>query len=36
MKTIPYGHQYIEQDDIDEVIKVLQSDWITQGPKINI
>jgi UDP-4-amino-4,6-dideoxy-N-acetyl-beta-L-altrosamine transaminase len=31
---IPYGHQKIEQDDIDEVIKVLKSDWLTQGPKV--
>lgn len=34
MKTIPYGHQWINEDDIEEVIKVLKSDWITQGPKI--
>jgi len=33
-KFIPYGHQYIEKDDIDEVLKVLRSDWITQGPKV--
>lgn len=31
---IPYGHQQINQDDIEEVVKVLQSDWLTQGPKI--
>ena len=31
---IPYGRQSIDEDDIDEVIKVLRSDWITQGPKI--
>lgn len=35
LKTmIPYGHQQINQDDIDEVVKVLQSDWLTQGPKV--
>ena len=34
MKTIPYGHQWIDEKDIKEVIKVLKSDWITQGPKI--
>lgn len=34
MRQIPYGHQYIDVDDIDEVIKVLKSDWITQGPMI--
>ena len=31
---IPYGRQDIDQGDIDAVINVLKSDWITQGPKI--
>ena len=31
---IPYGKQNINQDDIDAVIEVLKSDFITQGPKI--
>jgi len=31
---IPYGRQNIQQADIDAVIGVLQSDWITQGPAI--
>jgi len=34
MKYIPYGRHYIDSDDIKEVTKVLRSDWITQGPKI--
>ena len=34
MKFIPYGHQWIDEDDIGEVVKVLRSDWITTGPKI--
>lgn len=34
MKYIPYSRQSIDQDDIEEVVKVLRSDWITQGPKI--
>lgn len=34
MKFIPYGHQCIDKKDIKEVVKVLKSDWITQGPKI--
>jgi UDP-4-amino-4,6-dideoxy-N-acetyl-beta-L-altrosamine transaminase len=34
MKTIPYAHHWIDESDIREVIKVLKSDWITQGPKI--
>jgi len=32
--VIPYGHQHINQKDIAAVIKVLKSDWLTQGPKI--
>lgn len=32
---IPYGYQDINQDDIDAVIEVLRSDWLTQGPKVS-
>lgn len=31
---IPYGRQEITQQDIDGVIEVLQSDFLTQGPKV--
>lgn len=31
---IPYGHQDITQTDIDAVVDVLQSDFLTQGPKV--
>jgi perosamine synthetase len=31
---IPYGRQYIGEDDIEAVVEVLRSDWITQGPKV--
>ncbi len=34
MRVIPYGRQNIEQDDIDAVVKTLQADFLTQGPKI--
>lgn len=34
MRKIPYGRQLIDNCDIKEVVKVLKSDWITQGPKI--
>jgi UDP-4-amino-4,6-dideoxy-N-acetyl-beta-L-altrosamine transaminase len=34
MKYIPYGRQDISQADIQAVIDVLQSDWLTQGPTI--
>lgn len=35
MNAIPYGRQNITDDDIQEVIKTLKSDYLTQGPKIN-
>src|SRR5690606_17492394 len=31
---IPYGRQDITQADIDAVVEVLQSDFLTQGPKV--
>lgn len=31
---IPYGRQSIDASDIDAVVKVLKSDWLTQGPKV--
>ena len=31
---IPYGRQDISQQDIDAVLEVLQSDFLTQGPKV--
>ena len=35
MPMIPYGRQSIDQDDIDAVVEVLKSDWLTQGPSID-
>jgi UDP-4-amino-4,6-dideoxy-N-acetyl-beta-L-altrosamine transaminase len=32
---IPYGRQDISEEDIAEVVAVLRSDWITQGPAID-
>ncbi len=34
MQTIPYGRQDINQADIDAVVAVLQSDYLTQGPMV--
>lgn len=31
---IPYGKQSITQEDIDAVVKTLQSDFLTQGPAV--
>ena len=33
-KMIPYGRQDINQEDIDTVVKVLSSDFLTQGPQV--
>ena len=32
--AIPYGRQHITEEDIRAVITTLQSDFLTQGPKI--
>ena len=34
MKTIPYARQDINQADIDAVVNVLHSDFLTQGPVV--
>lgn len=34
MKTISYGRQFIDEDDIKTVVETLKSDYMTQGPKI--
>jgi len=31
---LPYGHQWIDEADIEAVIQVLRSAWITTGPKV--
>jgi UDP-4-amino-4,6-dideoxy-N-acetyl-beta-L-altrosamine transaminase len=34
MLAIPYGRQDVAADDIEAVIAVLRSDWLTQGPTV--
>lgn len=31
---IPYGRQWIEPEDLERVLEVFRSDWITQGPAV--
>jgi perosamine synthetase len=31
---LPYGRQWIEEEDIEAVAQVLRSDWITTGPRV--
>ncbi|WP_324671002.1 UDP-4-amino-4,6-dideoxy-N-acetyl-beta-L-altrosamine transaminase [Hymenobacter sp. GOD-10R] len=33
-RPIPYGRQHITPDDVQAVIEALQSDFLTQGPKV--
>jgi perosamine synthetase len=32
---LPYGRQSIDEDDIQAVVEVLRSDWLTTGPKVS-
>lgn len=32
---LPYGHQWVDDEDIKAVAEVLKTDWITQGPKVD-
>lgn len=32
--VLPYGRQWLDNDDIAAVIEVLHSDWLTTGPKV--
>ena len=31
---LPYGRQILDDDDIQAVVEVLKSDWLTTGPKV--
>ena len=31
---LPYGRQSVDEDDIQAVVNVLRSDWLTTGPKV--
>lgn len=33
-KFLPYGHQSINEDDINAVVNVLRGDWLTMGPAV--
>jgi len=32
--SIPYGRQWIDDADVEAVVAVLRSDWLTTGPKV--
>jgi len=31
---LPYGHQWVDEADIEAVVQVLRSAWLTTGPKV--
>ena len=31
---LPYGRQWLDGDDVEAVVRVLRSDWLTTGPKV--
>jgi len=31
---LPYGQQWLEEEDVEAVVQVLRSDWLTTGPKV--
>lgn len=33
-QMLPYGRQWIDEDDIRAVVEALRSDWLTTGPKV--
>ena len=33
-KMLPYGRQWLDEEDISAVVEVLRSDWLTTGPKV--
>ena len=32
--SIPYARQSVSDSDIEAVVRVLRSDWLTQGPSV--
>ncbi|MGH8336339.1 MAG: DegT/DnrJ/EryC1/StrS family aminotransferase, partial [Gammaproteobacteria bacterium] len=33
-RILPYGRQWIDDDDVDAVVGALRSDWLTTGPRV--
>jgi perosamine synthetase len=33
-QLLPYGRQWIDEDDIEAVVATLRSDWLTTGPEV--
>ena len=33
-KMLPYSRQWLDEDDVEAVVRVLRSDWLTTGPNV--
>lgn len=33
-QILPYGRQWLEEDDVEAVAQQLRTDWLTQGPRV--
>lgn len=33
-QLLPYGHQVVDDDDVEAVVTALRSDWLTTGPEV--
>ena len=33
-RVLPYGRQWVDEDDVQAVVDVLRSDWLTTGPAV--
>jgi perosamine synthetase len=33
-RLLPYGHQVVDEADVQAVVEALRSDWLTTGPKV--
>ena len=34
LPVLPYSRQWLDDDDLDAVLRVLRGDWLTQGPAV--
>lgn len=33
-RLLPYGHQWVDEEDVKAVVQVLRGDWLTTGPTV--
>src|SRR5262245_50580428 len=34
LPVLPYGRQWLDDDDLEAVLRVLRGEWLTQGPAV--